>query len=877
MESKPLERLTVFLPCHTLDDFPTWLDDAQADDLLAAWTAAWHPALIANLGRLPAWASVDLPLSDGVAILGIVPATCEDRFASAFDATCQSGSHFVRQLKDRPGIVKAARQLLAIGNAASEEVVATNPFREIPLTADFHALGLAWLLAELLARRMRSTTRLESTEFAQSVVAAARAAVSGEDGVAREHLQEAFGYLAASRSHSYPVDVWLVDLVLLAESTSDRPLAEELNSPVPAALVATGHVIETLAQKYPALLQQIRNRCAAGTLTPAGGRYDSKPLDAATPEEILISFARGHQAWREHVGIVPTTYAQCAGGSSAILPQVLKSLGYDGAIWNLFDGTPLPDPGTSRIRWEGSGGASIDCVARPPLDARSAQMVLSLAEKIGDAMDHDHTAVIQFAHYPGTASRWFEDLRRIGAWSTIIGTFVTPDELFRRTAGAGVVAAFEPDTFPVTLPAIVPASGTTGAADVDPLGERIEAESAEAKRLAIAQQTLAIFLPKPSLQATPAGGRKGQLQSPPRAGLWQTIRGGFFGTGSSTTSNSLLESDQIRVQVQNETGGVLSVRRPCDRGNQLSQRLALRTTRPAPSPGKPWETAEERAEYSQMVADTVQRIPPTADRGESIESQGRLLNAQGREVGTFAQRIAIAEGLPLVLLSVEVTAQQPMSGPLFEEHLACRFAWNENSDIELCRSLHSQSIVTERTRFTAPHFIELKKNEGGRERPALATNADRIAIFTYGLPWHLHSAPHMLDSVLLAGGCRQASRRLAIGLGIEQPWTLALALIADTLPTQNVTTAPNVRITVDEPIFESGGSGRMIGARVGLLECAGESGEVRIEWGVGIESARIQRRLGRPADGDAIAIDGCTTTLRLKRYEWLHLELGFRQ
>ncbi|MCX7402974.1 MAG: hypothetical protein NTY87_07705 [Planctomycetia bacterium] len=876
MESTPLERLTVFLPCHTLDDFPTWLDEAQADDLLAAWTAAWHPSLIANLGCLPAWASVDLPPSDGVAILGIVPATCEDRFASAFDATCQSGSYFVRQFNDRPGIVAAARQLLAQGNASSGDVVATNPSHEIPLTADFHALGLAWLLAELLARRMRSTTRLESTDFAQSVVTAARAAASGEDGVAREHLQEAFGYLAASRSHSYPVDVWLLDLVLLAESTTDLPLASELNSPVPAALVATGHVIDTLAQKYPAMLQQIRNRCAAGTLTPAGGRYDSKPLDSATPEEILVSFARGHRAWREHVGVVPTTYAQCAGGSSAILPQVLKSLGYDGAIWNLFDGTPLPDPGTSRIRWEGSGSASIDCVARPPLDARSAQMVLSLAEKIGDAMDHDHTAVIQFAHYPGTASRWFEDLRRIGAWSTVLGTFVTPDELFRRTAGAGVVAAFEPDTFPVMLPAVVPAGGTAEAAEADPIGEQIEVGTAEAKRLAIAQHSLAIVLPKPSLQATPSGIRTAQRQSP-RTGLWQTIRGGFFGTGSSTTSDSLLESDQIRVQVQNETGGVLSVRRPCDRSNQLSQRLALRTTQPAPSPGKPWETAEERAEYSQMVADTVKRIPATVDRGESIESRGRLLDAQGREVGTFAQHIAIAEGLPLVLLGVEVTAQQPMSGPLYEEHLACRFAWNENSDIELCRSLHSQSIVTERTRFTAPHFIELKKNDGGGERPALATNTGRIGIFTYGLPWHLHSAPHMLDSVLLAGGCRRASRRLAIGLGIEQPWTLALALIADTLPTLNVTTAYNVRITVNEPVFASDGSSRMIGANVGLLECAGQSGEVRIEWGVGIESARIQRRLGRPADGDAIAVDGSSTTLRLKRYEWLHLELGFRQ
>jgi len=31
-----LNRITVFLPCHTLHDFPTWLDESEADALLSA-------------------------------------------------------------------------------------------------------------------------------------------------------------------------------------------------------------------------------------------------------------------------------------------------------------------------------------------------------------------------------------------------------------------------------------------------------------------------------------------------------------------------------------------------------------------------------------------------------------------------------------------------------------------------------------------------------------------------------------------------------------------------------------------------------------------------------------------------------------------------
>jgi len=67
------ERLAVFFPCHSLDDFPIWLDEPEADELLAAWTAAWHPALIAAVGAAPGWMSVEVPPSDPAGLLGIVP------------------------------------------------------------------------------------------------------------------------------------------------------------------------------------------------------------------------------------------------------------------------------------------------------------------------------------------------------------------------------------------------------------------------------------------------------------------------------------------------------------------------------------------------------------------------------------------------------------------------------------------------------------------------------------------------------------------------------------------------------------------------------------------------------------------------------------
>ena len=252
-------RIVVFLPCHTLDDFSTWLEEHEADDVLAAWTAAWEPRLLATIGRVPEWASVDLRPPDDEPILGIVPAAFDPRFAAQADSVCSAGSRWVREVRGAAAVAAAAREA-----AGSEPQAGDAPFAD-----DFRALGMATLLVEVLARRMRSTTGLEATEFGTTVVAAARAAVAGRDDEARERLRECFGFLSATRSRYYSVEVWLIDLVLLADTTLGRPLVEELAAPTPLGIVATGHLVERLAAEHPESLARLRERCAAGVQTVA--------------------------------------------------------------------------------------------------------------------------------------------------------------------------------------------------------------------------------------------------------------------------------------------------------------------------------------------------------------------------------------------------------------------------------------------------------------------------------------------------------------------------------------------------------------------------------------------------------------------------------
>lgn len=829
----------VFLPCHTLDDFPTWLDADEADDLLAAWVAAWHPCLLAAAAAPPEWASVDLPVDDSVAV-GIVPARWDDRFAAQFDARAAAEACFVRRVTGSGEIACAAA-------AALRPDLAPGPLPGERHHADFEALGLAVLLAELLARRMRSAFDLDRPAFARAVTAAARAAVEDRDADVSPPLRECFAALEASRGRYYPVDSWLVDLVLLAPSTGLAAIEAECAAPVPVSCVATGSTIRHLAAAQPGAIATLREAAAAGRVGLCGGLDDDRPLDGLAPEEILASFEQARATSREHVGRVPEAFARPAGGSSPLLPQLLAGLGCKAGVWSLFDGSPLPDVGSGLVDWQ-SGGASVAMLATPPLDAGCPRTTLALAEALGDAMDRDHVATVVFAHYAGGVCRWHELLRRIGGWCGLLGTFVTPDELVRRAAGAGTPVVLEPDAFPPALP---PRAGVAG---IDPVEVAIEHHREAARRI-VADTS---WCRGARLGATAA---QPSVAGPQRAWLPR----GLFGGRPAAAESLVLETAAIRAEVHPRSGGLLALRRPVDRGNRLSQQLAVRTTRPQAGPGGSWQSPEERACYTSMLADEVVREPAAVGPG-AIVSRGRLIDADGGVAARFRQRLSLDSELPVVILDIEIHPDRVLEGPLAESHVAARFAWNENEHVELRRSLHTQSIATERGGFTAAHFIQVVPHDGADE-------ADAVTILTGGLPWHLFSGTHVIDSILAGGAAPVVRRRLAVGLGIQRPWDAALGLLAaDDFGLPGVVGADGVRVTVRSLTREDG---RVAGALVGLLESAGRAGRVTVDWGRPVVRAVPVDLHGVARPDMAVAIEGGRTVVSLDRYQWLHLDLGF--
>jgi len=831
LETMRCGPVTVLLPCHSFDDFPTVLEEAEAEGILAAWTAAWHPAIIATAAGLPGQASVDLPLAAAAGV-GIVPVTCDERFAGQADP--DDTARWVRGLNDVEAITAAVAARLGVFTTAAGLPGGRH-------AEAFHSLGLAALLAELLARRMRTEADIAATGFDSVVLTAARAAVADDDEAVRDALAEAYGCLEATRSRYYAVDSWAVDVVLVAPTTVGEPLLRELASPVPLALVATAETVRRMAAGQSSSLKAVRDAVRQGRVEPCGGRDDQQPVDLCAPETIRDSLARGREAWREPLGCEPSCYAAITGGSSAILPQVLQGFGCRTAIWSLFDGSSLPDPAGGRIRWEGTGGGEVEAIARPPLDAGRAASIFELPDRIGDSLDHDHAAVVHYAHYAGRASRWHALIRRIGAASSLLGTFVTPSVLIERTSGYGTPASFEPDAFPGASP---PAADNAGH---DLLAAPVAQRRAEAIAISAAATAAAAVIaadrPSPALPAaSPRPGRR-----------WP---GSLFGRRRDDDALRL-DNGLVELRPHPRSGGLLSLRRPSDRGNRISQQLAVRTT--AAAAGRHWESAEERAEYGRMEADAIERTGTAI--GGRIESQGWLLGEDGQRLGRFTQGMSLLPGLPLAVIDLEIALDRPLNGPFFETHVACRFAWHENEDVELRRGLHLQSVVTERRRFTAPHFVEIvphaRRTTGGMEA---------IAILTGGLPWHVASSPHVLDSVVLAGGS-SARHRLAVGLGLERPWDAAVTLAAGGLPTVGPTMPANVRIT-GAPALADDPPGT---CRLGIVESAGRAGEVRIAFARDVAGAVAVDLAGRPLPDLPVTVAGRVVSVVLRGYQWLHL------
>ncbi len=386
-----MPKIVLLLPCHSLEDFPAFHTGSAADELLACWTAPWHPSLLVATGQPPRWQTADpLPERPAADVAWICPSASRSLLPEEW-------------FEDSPSTTSAPARPRLIPSSPHRKNVVDELLRFCQLevspaaessASDFFCLAYWYLQIELLTRQMHFSSHLDVDRFMEHTMAAARAAVAGETQLAEQSLQRSFALLAEQRDHYYPVDAFVIDLTLAAGAATDMGLAAELTQPTPTNLWITGrspgHWRVAMLSEHPPYGS--RSRKATGSwLAVSMGKSRRRSY---RPSRGWQTFAGVSTMIGSVWGVQPAVYFRRRFGLAGVMPGVLKRAGFVGAIHATLDAGRFPECAQARTTWRVSEMNSIDALGCIPLDASLSETFLKFGLRMGQSMENDYVATV---------------------------------------------------------------------------------------------------------------------------------------------------------------------------------------------------------------------------------------------------------------------------------------------------------------------------------------------------------------------------------------------------------------------------------------------------------------------------------------------------
>ncbi|HET6882203.1 MAG TPA: hypothetical protein VFI31_18710, partial [Pirellulales bacterium] len=230
-------------------------------------------------------------------------------------------------------------------------------------------------------------------------------------------------------------------------TTLGQALRGELANAIPKSLLISGELVERLASEQAETLSELRQALDEKRVCLAGGEYVEDQTPLLPIESIRREFECGLVAYESALQTRPTIFGRRRFGLTPMLPALLSSAGFSGALHFTLDEGHFPHSGQGKTRWEGLDSTAIDALSRLPLDANKPESVLSYSRKMGETMDMDHVATLIYAHWPGQVNPFFADLRRMAAYAPALGKFVTLEEYFQKTDRPGELTKFRADQY----------------------------------------------------------------------------------------------------------------------------------------------------------------------------------------------------------------------------------------------------------------------------------------------------------------------------------------------------------------------------------------------------------------------------------------------
>jgi alpha-mannosidase len=428
-------RWVVLLPTEsTLRPGTAHRDLASACHVAAS--VPWHPALLAAAGATPRFDALDRPTPPDAGEFRVLP--------EGWDEALASGHRTQAADAGAVWLVAGSDRAATLADWAGRVAGLDHPPRSDEIVRDFLALGTTCWFLEAIARAMGHPAALDRDLLACEILPGALAWRDGDPASAAGRLRAAFELLTQAREKFYPVDDYLIDVVLLDTATPAGALAGIFERHVPFTILATGRAIEVLAAIDPNAMRSLRDAVSEEWADVVGGSYDEADEGRLPVESVLWQYRRGAEAYARHLdGRGVETWARRRFGLHPMVPQLARRHGLRYAWHVAFDGGRFPvAPETKRL-WESPDGATLETLFRPPLAADDPTSALTLPATLARSLKTDHVAAVPFLHWPTPVAEWFTDLRRSAMYSPVLGRWSTlgrffelsdrPWDLFRAT------------------------------------------------------------------------------------------------------------------------------------------------------------------------------------------------------------------------------------------------------------------------------------------------------------------------------------------------------------------------------------------------------------------------------------------------------------
>src|SRR6056297_3171772 len=308
----------VLIPVSTLEDFPRAGSDAEARNLLAAWSVLWHPAIIHAAGGCPTWYRDDGPPVDEKRRIVAIPdgsmAKLPAQFAGSLTSapgseqkTADEGSDVLSWQVSGPDRTTMLRSLGLAESGQADSKKEHVDWGDVPaqlsdgprtLTPDdFFALAYATLQIQVMTRRLRYSSNLDEIAVHHYAKAAADAYMAGEASDAVAAMHDAFDLISQERDHYFASDPSLIDLTLLTPAVltklelppangSDNEHPPGAAEPAASTAIATQSITDPTPAVLPTPTNVLIDEATCGSLAAVDDAIRTRLRSAIADREI---------------------------------------------------------------------------------------------------------------------------------------------------------------------------------------------------------------------------------------------------------------------------------------------------------------------------------------------------------------------------------------------------------------------------------------------------------------------------------------------------------------------------------------------------------------------------------------------------------------